>query len=222
MAASALVASVSPHHAVNFEDFRAVALALPGVEEYTSFGTPAFRVRGKMLARLREDGVLVLKPIEDAEQRFLMETRPGAFFSPTTIAAILRSWSAWRTPIACSLRSSCNNVGARSRRKKMITEYDEHGRGRETMTEYALPIPEADEESRAFYEGARRHELMLMRCRNCGAWRLPSRPRCPDCWSTDTEWARASGRGILHSFGIMHQKLHPAFAERDTVRVCRR
>ena len=47
---------------------------------------------------------------------------------------------------------------------------------------------------------------MLMRCRDCGAWRLPSRPRCPDCWSTDTEWARASGRGTLYSFGVMHQK----------------
>jgi uncharacterized OB-fold protein len=55
---------------------------------------------------------------------------------------------------------------------------------------------------------------MLMRCRSCRAWRLPSRPRCPDCWSTDTEWAQASGLGVLHSFGIMHQKLHPAFAER--------
>jgi uncharacterized OB-fold protein len=80
------------------------------------------------------------------------------------------------------------------------------------MAEYTRPIPEADEESREFYEGARRHELMLMRCKACGAWRLPSRPRCPDCWSTDTEWARASGRGTLHSFGIMHQKF-PGFED---------
>ena len=74
------------------------------------------------------------------------------------------------------------------------------------MADYTRPIPEADKESREFFDGARRHELMLMRCQGCGAWRLPSRPRCPDCWSTDTEWARASGRGTLYSFGIMHQK----------------
>jgi len=78
---------------------------------------------------------------------------------------------------------------------------------------YTRPIPQADQESREFFEGARRRELMLMRCRQCGAWRLPSRPRCPDCWSTDTEWAKASGRATLYSFGIMHQKLHPQFAE---------
>lgn len=77
---------------------------------------------------------------------------------------------------------------------------------------YTRPLPEADEESREFYEGARRHQLMLMRCRSCGAWRLPSRPRCPDCWSTDTEWAQASGRGTLYSFGVMHQTF-PGFAE---------
>lgn len=73
------------------------------------------------------------------------------------------------------------------------------------MAEDRRPAPEADEESREFYEGARRHELMLMRCRSCGAWRLPSRPRCPDCWSMETDWAQASGRGKLYSFGIMHQ-----------------
>ena len=77
---------------------------------------------------------------------------------------------------------------------------------------YAHPIPQPDAESQEFYDGARRHELMLMRCRLCRAYRLPSRPRCPDCWSTDTEWARASGNGTLYSYGIMHQKF-PGFAD---------
>jgi len=80
------------------------------------------------------------------------------------------------------------------------------------MTAYARPIPEADDESREFFDAARRHQLVLMRCRSCRAWRLPSRPRCPDCWSTDTEWARASGRGTLYSFGLMHQKV-PGFED---------
>src|SRR6185295_15492555 len=83
-----------------------------------------------------------------------------------------------------------------------------HTNARRTIVRapYTKPIPQADAESQEFYDGARRHELMLMRCRGCGAWRLPSRPRCPDCWSTDTEWAEASGRGTLYSFGLMHQK----------------
>jgi uncharacterized OB-fold protein len=79
-------------------------------------------------------------------------------------------------------------------------------------TEYKRPMPQADEPSREFFEGARRHELMLMRCKACGTWRLPSHPRCHSCWSTDTEWAKASGRGTLYSFGVMHQK-YPGFED---------
>ena len=77
---------------------------------------------------------------------------------------------------------------------------------------YTKPLPQADDESREFYDGAREHKLMLMRCLGCKVWRMPSRPRCPDCWSTETEWAQASGRGTLYSFGIMHQKF-PGFAD---------
>lgn len=39
-----------------FDTVREIALSLPGVEEGTSYGTAAFRVRGKFLARLREGG----------------------------------------------------------------------------------------------------------------------------------------------------------------------
>lgn len=37
-----------------------LALALPEVEEGTSYGTPAWRVKKKLFARLREDGDLAL------------------------------------------------------------------------------------------------------------------------------------------------------------------
>src|SRR3972149_2134084 len=79
--------------------------------------------------------------------------------------------------------------------------------------EYKLPIPIADEESRPFFEGAKQRKLMILRCTQCGAWRLPTRERCADCWSTEFEWAQASGRGTLYPFGIMPQQSHPAFAE---------
>lgn len=79
--------------------------------------------------------------------------------------------------------------------------------------EYKLPIPIADEASERFFAGAKERRLMLLRCTGCGRHRLPGRERCADCWSTESEWVRASGRGRLYSFGIMHQQYHPAFAE---------
>ncbi len=79
--------------------------------------------------------------------------------------------------------------------------------------EYSLPIPTADAESEPFFRGAKERKLMLQRCSNCGTWRLPGRERCVDCWSEEAEWAEASGRGKLYTFGVMHQKIHPAFAD---------
>jgi hypothetical protein len=59
---------------------RRIALSLPGVEEGTSYGTPGFRVKGKFLARMWEDGeVLVVKCGED-ERDFRLQADPDAFF----------------------------------------------------------------------------------------------------------------------------------------------
>ncbi len=41
---------------MTFETVREVALALPEIEEGTSYGTPAFKVRRRFLCRLREEG----------------------------------------------------------------------------------------------------------------------------------------------------------------------
>ena len=79
--------------------------------------------------------------------------------------------------------------------------------------EYKLPIPVADEASEPFFRGARERKLMLLRCTQCGRSRLPSRERCLDCWSTESEWVEASGRGKLYTYGIMHQVYHPVFEE---------
>ena len=66
---------------VTFETLRALALALPGVEEGTSYGTTAFKVKGKLLARLWEDGdTLVLKVGFDARE-ILMQADPETYFN---------------------------------------------------------------------------------------------------------------------------------------------
>ncbi len=64
--------------AVTFETVRQLMNALPGVEEGTSYGTLAFRVRNKLLARQHDDGeTLVLKC---ADRDLIIESDPQAFF----------------------------------------------------------------------------------------------------------------------------------------------
>jgi hypothetical protein len=54
-----------PRRTIDFETVRKIGLALPGVEEGTAYGSPALKVRGKLLAcmaahRSAEPGSLVV------------------------------------------------------------------------------------------------------------------------------------------------------------------
>jgi hypothetical protein len=55
--------------------------AFPGVEEGPCYGTPGFRVRGKFLARLWEDGKTLVVKCGYDERDFRMRADPAAFFN---------------------------------------------------------------------------------------------------------------------------------------------
>jgi len=80
------------------------------------------------------------------------------------------------------------------------------------MTAYAKPIPSITPELRPFFDAAKRHELVVQRCRGCGTHRFPARELCSTCLSRDSEWVRVSGAGEIFSFNVMHQVYHPGFA----------
>ena len=65
---------------VTFETVRQLALALPEVGEGTWFGTPAFRVRGKSFARLREEGDILVVKVDIGYQEALIQTQPDTYF----------------------------------------------------------------------------------------------------------------------------------------------
>jgi hypothetical protein len=65
---------------VTFDDVRGWALALPGVEEGTAYGTPAFRVRKKLLARLREEGDVLVVKVELDYRDLLIQRSPEIYF----------------------------------------------------------------------------------------------------------------------------------------------
>ena len=66
---------------MTFDDIRNLALAWPEVEDGTSYGTPALKVRKKLLARLREDGdSLVMFGVPQDERDVLIESQPKIFY----------------------------------------------------------------------------------------------------------------------------------------------
>jgi hypothetical protein len=67
--------------AVTFDDVRTIALAWPEVEDGTSYGTPALKIRKKMLVRLKEDGdSLVMPGVPPDERDMLVESQPKVFY----------------------------------------------------------------------------------------------------------------------------------------------
>jgi hypothetical protein len=66
---------------VTFDDVRKIALDWPEVEDGTSYGTPALKVRNKLLVRLRDDGdSLVMPGVPPDERDMLMESQPKVFY----------------------------------------------------------------------------------------------------------------------------------------------
>jgi len=65
---------------VRFAQVRKMALALENVEEGTSYGTAAFKVRGNLIARLKEDGETLVVGTTFEEREGLMADEPETYF----------------------------------------------------------------------------------------------------------------------------------------------
>jgi uncharacterized OB-fold protein len=75
---------------------------------------------------------------------------------------------------------------------------------------YEKPLPIITRQTKPFWDGCKRHELMVQRCTKCGWHNLPGADLCPKC-SGGLEWVRASGKGKVHTFTIMHMLYNQAF-----------
>ena len=65
---------------MGWDDVVTLAGALPGIELSTSYGTPALRVRGKLLTRLRpEDDSITLHDVPPDEREMLIGADPSVF-----------------------------------------------------------------------------------------------------------------------------------------------
>jgi uncharacterized OB-fold protein len=73
------------------------------------------------------------------------------------------------------------------------------------------PLPRVTPDNRPFWDACRAHRLHLPWCRDCGRPHLPPGPVCPFCFADALEWRRASGRGRISSWVLVHKDWFPAF-----------
>ena len=78
-------------------------------------------------------------------------------------------------------------------------------------TVYDKLVPSPTPETQPYWDGLRQGRLRLQCCADCGKVRHYPRPVCDACWSMNTNWIDASGRGTVHSWTITHYAFHPGF-----------
>jgi hypothetical protein len=114
----------TPRKSGGYDTFLRLAHELPGVEEGVSYGTPAVRVGGRFLARLREDGDLAIRcGFED--RSMLMDEHPAAFYVTDHYAsypAVLIRLSKVRLDV---LRAVIEKAWRRVAPKRLVAGHDQ-------------------------------------------------------------------------------------------------
>jgi uncharacterized OB-fold protein len=75
-------------------------------------------------------------------------------------------------------------------------------------------LPSPDNDTQEFWDGARRHQLLIQRCGACGDAFFYPRPFCPKCWSDDVATEEATGDATLYTWSVVHVNDLPPFHER--------
>jgi uncharacterized OB-fold protein len=75
------------------------------------------------------------------------------------------------------------------------------------------PVPARDGLDTAYWEGLRREELLLQRCRGCGAFQWGPEWICHHCLSFDLGWERVDPRGRVYSYERVWHPVHSALVE---------
>jgi uncharacterized OB-fold protein len=72
------------------------------------------------------------------------------------------------------------------------------------------PLPLPDDETRFFWDGCREHKLMILRCEDCGTYIHLPKPACRTCGGSNLSPSQVSGRGVVHTYTVVHNPL-PGF-----------
>ncbi|OBI21183.1 Zn-ribbon domain-containing OB-fold protein [Mycobacterium sp. E2497] len=74
----------------------------------------------------------------------------------------------------------------------------------------ATPLPgehvriAVNKDTEPFWQAAKEGRLVAPQCAECGTFRLPPTPFCPNCQSTAVNWVQLSGEATVYSFAVVH------------------
>ncbi len=77
-----------------------------------------------------------------------------------------------------------------------------------TIKHFPRPTPETE----VYWQGCRKHELLLQRCTRCSEFQFYPRIICTNCSSENLEWVKASGLGKILTFTVVRRAVSEAYA----------
>ncbi len=74
-----------------------------------------------------------------------------------------------------------------------------------------VPAPVPTKDTKEFWAACKNHELLVPRCKQCGAILHYTYLVCPECSSTERELFKVSGKGTIYSWIELTHPPTPAF-----------
>lgn len=74
-------------------------------------------------------------------------------------------------------------------------------------------FPTESPETKPFWDGCRRKELIIQQCASCGLHQWHYRALCCHCWSDQVADKVSSGRGRISSFSVVHRNATPGLCD---------
>lgn len=75
------------------------------------------------------------------------------------------------------------------------------------------PLPTPDGDSQPMWDGFKEGKLLLQHCGDCGHVQYYQQGICRNCQSPNLQHQKASGRGVIHSYSVVHRAPGPAFRD---------
>lgn len=82
------------------------------------------------------------------------------------------------------------------------------GKSDESTARRVLPIEHID--TSFFWEGTKKNQLLIQRCKQCDSFRHPPAPMCKKCQSLSWDVVESNGVGIVYTYTVVeHPKMPP-------------
>lgn len=73
------------------------------------------------------------------------------------------------------------------------------------------PIPVVSNWAKPFWDAAREDKLIIQHCQDCGANIFYPRIACPQCFSDNLDWIKASGKATVYTYTVVESNAPSTF-----------